>query len=108
MPTLAMKGYISNSDDPNDPTQASFAYFGLDADADGLINRAGVYDDSTNKNGSTFGAMAYIEGDGYPLGYDDLGFVGVALVRSSVVPVPAAAWLFCSALIGLVGIGRKR
>lgn len=31
---------------------------------------------------------------------------GSALV--STVPIPAAAWLFGSALIGLVGIGRKR
>jgi hypothetical protein len=33
--------------------------------------------------------------------YDNLSF-------SSEVPVPAAAWLFGSALLGLVGIGRKR
>jgi hypothetical protein len=34
--------------------------------------------------------------------------IGHYLVRSSVVPVPAAAWLFGSALIGLVGIKRKK
>ena len=34
--------------------------------------------------------------------------MGSALVRSSVVPVPAAAWLFGSALIGLAGIKRKK
>ena len=36
---------------------------------------------------------------------------GHLLVRDAVappVPVPAAAWLFCSALIGLVGIKRKK
>jgi hypothetical protein len=34
--------------------------------------------------------------------YDNLSF------SSSPVPVPAAAWLFGSALVGLAGIGRKR
>lgn len=35
-------------------------------------------------------------------------FEGVALVRSSVVPIPAAAWLFGSALAGLGWIRRKQ
>jgi len=35
-------------------------------------------------------------------------FVGSFLVRPSAVPIPAAAWLFGSALIGLVGLKRKK
>lgn len=35
--------------------------------------------------------------------YDNLSFA-----QASPVPVPAAAWLFGSALLGLAGIGRKR
>ena len=42
----------------------------------------------------------------------DTGFVGLADSNSSfvasAVPVPAAAWLFGSALVGLAGIGRRR
>jgi len=44
----------------------------------------------------------------------DTGFVGLAdssssfVATASAVPVPAAAWLFGSALIGLAGVGRKR
>lgn len=34
--------------------------------------------------------------------------LGSFLVRTSEVPVPAAAWLFASALLGLVGIQRKK
>jgi len=34
--------------------------------------------------------------------------VGIYLVRTSVVPVPAAAWLFGSGLIGLVGLARRK
>lgn len=34
--------------------------------------------------------------------------IPVATTNLSSVPVPAAAWLFGSALVGLVGIGRKR
>ena len=34
--------------------------------------------------------------------------VNMSLTATSAVPVPAAAWLFGSALVGLAGIGRKR
>jgi len=34
--------------------------------------------------------------------------VGTYLVRSTVVPVPAAVWLFGSGLIGLIGFARKK
>lgn len=34
--------------------------------------------------------------------------IGSALVSSSVVPVPAAVWLFGTALLGLVGFTRRR
>lgn len=34
--------------------------------------------------------------------------VGAALVRTSVVPVPAAVWLFGSGLVGLVGFARRK
>ncbi len=43
--------------------------------------------------------------------YDDgltLGPVGSALVRITAVPVPPAIWLFGTALIGLVGFGKRR
>jgi len=36
------------------------------------------------------------------------GGVGSFLVRTSVVPIPAAAWLFGSGLIGLVGLARRK
>jgi hypothetical protein len=36
------------------------------------------------------------------------GGTGYALTSVAAVPVPAAAWLFGSALVGLVGVGRRR
>ena len=33
---------------------------------------------------------------------------GIMLVRTSVVPVPAAVWLFGSGLIGLIGVARRK
>jgi len=38
-------------------------------------------------------------------GHTNLGFY---MVRTTVVPVPAAAWLFGSGLIGLVGFARRK
>jgi hypothetical protein len=42
-------------------------------------------------------------------GWGDVGFTGagIDMTFAVVVPVPAAAWLFGSALIGLVGLKRK-
>ena len=39
---------------------------------------------------------------------DDMAFVSSAGMNVSSVPVPAGAWLFGSALIGLTGIKRKK
>ena len=33
---------------------------------------------------------------------------GMALVNATVVPVPAAVWLFGSGLLGLIGIARRK
>jgi hypothetical protein len=38
----------------------------------------------------------------------EMGFNTTELVPATVVPVPAAAWLFCSGLIGLIGISRRK
>ena len=40
---------------------------------------------------------------GYVVGFDYLQYTDTA-----VVPVPAAAWLFGSGLIGLIGIARRK
>jgi hypothetical protein len=34
--------------------------------------------------------------------------IGSYLVKTSVVPVPAAIWLFGSGLIGLIGVARRK
>jgi len=43
------------------------------------------------------------------LGFNDYPYgQGHLLVRTSVVPVPSAVWLFGSGLIGLVGLARRK
>lgn len=56
-----------------------------------------------------FGTRAWSNANGLFVG-DDLAHInrGSFLVRTSEVPVPAAAWLFVSALLGLAGIKRSR
>lgn len=34
--------------------------------------------------------------------------LGIFLVRTSLVPIPAAVWLFGSGLIGLIGVARRK
>ncbi len=41
--------------------------------------------------------------------FDDNGANGsVSIIDATVVPVPAAAWLFASGLIGVVGVSRRK
>ena len=40
--------------------------------------------------------------------YDADLFFGSYLIRSSVVPIPPAVWLFGSGLIGLIGLARRK
>lgn len=37
----------------------------------------------------------------------DLGY-GSALIRPSLIPIPAAVWLFSSGLLGLIGMARRK
>lgn len=41
-------------------------------------------------------------------GFDSNAEQGVALVRLSAVPIPAAVWLFDSGLVGLSGLARRK
>jgi len=50
--------------------------------------------------------MLYISGGPTPFG--NLQMTGVSVSTVSAVPAPAAAWLFASGLIGLIGISRRR
>ena len=102
-------------------------------DVGGTANLAGElevlwYDDFTASLGDTFDILSAetIDGEfdiltlvmlGVGLEWDVsylFDFVGstdivrLSVIESSAVPVPAAAWLFGSALIGLVGIKRKK
>jgi hypothetical protein len=49
-------------------------------------------------------AMFYLEDTGTADTYLATGF----LTSVTVVPIPAAAWLFCSGLVGLIGIARRK
>ena len=52
----------------------------------------------------------YIDADNYSGWMDSssAGYIGHYLVEASVVPVPAAVWLFGSGLIGLAGFTRRK
>lgn len=80
------------------------AYFGEDADQDGKYNHASIVDEYTNATGNYERGRADLNKDTV-LATSSSATAGVALVRDmalpSPVPVPAAAWLFGSALLSL-------
>jgi hypothetical protein len=64
--------------------------------------------------GNTTGGILDINGetwylpDAFSTPDTEYDFVGAALYRPMVVPIPAAVWLFGSGLIGLIGISRRK
>ncbi len=94
------------------PSGAGYTY--------GLIDDMGVFDGTTRvasifdnelywngqpqfDNADTVQSLAWAYN-----GLEAAGAAGSFLVQASLVPVPATVWLFGSALIGLVGIKRKK
>ena len=64
----------------------------------------------TGSMGDMLSFLAYDRQSGLATYLTDISFDGSTLTigTPSAVPVPAAAWLFGSALLGLAGIGRRR
>lgn len=89
------------------------AAFGSDMDGDGFFNIARVTDDGWEFPNFGFpienftSGLASMSSDSRASDFSQ-DHSGVALVRVSPVPVPAAAWLFGSALLGLANIKRKK
>ena len=92
--------------DYGDEYEESRALFGGDGDADQLFNTAYIRDEWHTSGGHLIpGSASMVIDDTYP-DYSNETW-GVSLVRVSPVPVPAASWLFMSALISLAGYKRK-
>jgi hypothetical protein len=96
---------------PNGTEKFSYlkAYFGEDADNDGYYSSVWVYGDyyqpvSDGKGGDR--GQAAIYRDVHLPTANSINYMGVALV--STVPIPAAAYLFGSALLGLGMVKRKK
>jgi len=71
-----------------------------------IADREWVYRSNGNPFGDSDDIVSTLHTDLLP--YVDSGNLGSFLVQPTVVPLPAAAWLFGSALLGLVGIKRKQ
>lgn len=108
----------NTSDDPGtsingDQYEMSAAFY-VSKDSRNWVNRAYVYDEwsrSLEPGAEVLpGRIVHDQRGPYGTGYTNTSYssTGVALVRGGVVPVPAAAWLFGTALVGLAGIKRKK
>lgn len=92
------------------PVPRTITFTGHKADAstvtasfttDGIIDGQGLLVDfETFSFGSSFRDLAFVSADSTLFSLDNL--------QINPVPIPAAAWLFGSALIGLTGFSRRR
>ena len=93
---------------PHDSCDTSLAVYGSDEDNDNYVKHATVAIDLIGED--DYGSVTLYRDsqnlDDYYHGSDYES--GVALVRISAVPVPAAVWLFGSGLIGLIGLARRK
>jgi hypothetical protein len=94
--------------DYGDPYETTRALFGDDADKDVKIGLVGVEDEFTRYNYVLDPGNVIMWKDEFNYS-DNAPVYGVAIVRDvSPVPLPAAAWLFGSAVIGLMGVARRQ
>ncbi len=73
-----------------------------------VLHWYGMLADYSNGTGAGSGTFYATPFSGTTFGSTVSGTRGSALVRVTVVPVPAAIWLFGTALIGLVGYGKRK
>ena len=91
---------------------ASVGFPGIDQISEGYagLNEPGTYlayaPQAEARATYTQGGLAAIPDN--VVSFDTIGTAGSYLVRSSVVPIPPALWLFGSGLLGLVGIARRK
>ena len=95
-----------NSYDYGDEHESTYAWFGTDRDGDNNINRAFVSDEYTSSSNVLWDGRIALHHDGWGNGTAS-AYTGVALVRTSVVPIPTSIWLFGSGLIALIRIAKR-
>jgi len=97
--------------------QNFISLFGLTANGSSVSSSLGFYMDENNRlrqlGVSLYSTYTRVYGDEYTADWTDytnfgVNGNGVFMVRTSVVPLPAAAWLFFSGIIGLVGVALRR
>lgn len=78
----------------------------IDPDTEYFLIKTGNID-------ATFDAYVYLNNDAFDWAYIDLDLTSITEISqishlTQVVPVPTAAWLFGSAMLGLVGVARRK
>lgn len=91
-------------------TNTSVISLGFYEDEAGVLRKLGVTHISIETSGYD---NTLVYGLDYTYDYDfardtNVPEAGIFMVRTSVVPVPAALWLFGSGLIGLIGLAKQK
>ena len=116
----AFPSFPSQGMAPSPNTNNAYFTFSFDT-AGGMVAPTGLtssmqYGDCTSDGMMSsscmtgFGPSTGVNGIGNPIGEGTMGGFASSLVISEVsaVPVPAAVWLFGTALVGMIGVSRKR
>ena len=85
---------------------SKFLFAEVDTTRPDANHRYGQISDGLNSTNWETGDYMVIMRASWPDAYGE-SYTSSALVRASVVPVPAAVWLFGSGLIGLISVARR-
>jgi len=104
--TVRYGGTFFGNNDGNQPNENAYFSFAFDK-----TTMAGVLDEMVYADCTAGGMMGQFCMTGHSIA--KVGFAGTmaavpASLTISAVPVPAAVWLFGSALLGMIGVSRKR
>lgn len=101
-PFFEVNGYVPGFDVPGNPI-ITIDFNSLESEFPNALQRL-TFSNYLGVAGETVSVVIASSLNGVSFGYISAGIA----TPSAVVPLPAAIWLFGSALVGLIGVGRRK
>jgi hypothetical protein len=96
------------------PWESGTYFLAISGNGNAPQNAFGFLNEDPNNQLTEFDGLSFVyeldhfQGNGFVSFDYNLTLGGTVATTPSAVPVPAAAWLFGSGLLGLVGVARRR